>query len=331
MIRTGFIFLIAITISAVDASVHLFQANTPYNHQKTQDDNILNAYISVLKKASSQIELNEDILNDLSKDAVPLIRLQKKSQDDQDRLLTQFSPDQVKEFLNKHQLSVWQAPKRPTTLFWLMEAPNDKHHAVLYTSTDEAITHPFISQMSDYGFLAYLPMDDIENQKITQILSTTINNQTLHHLQQTYGVDAILIGQYSSIDTFTDVKWTLFSNTSQIQWRDKAHHKDDLSQRAIKHLINQYRVMYQPQSREEHVFTVTIEPIHHYASIQKIQQLLNNINQTRDSSVKKIKDHRIELAITWQGNEEQLQAAINALPLALEPVGPLHFALGNLS
>ena len=331
MIRTGLIFLIAITISTVDASIHLFQANTAYNPQKSQDDNILNAYISVLKKASSQIELHEDVLNDLSKDSVPLIRFQKKNQEGQDRLLTQFASDQVKEFLNKHQLSIWQAPKRPTTLFWLMEAPNNKHHAILYTSTDESITHPFTSQMSDYGFQTYLPMDDIENQKITQILGTTINDQTLQHLQQTYGVDAILIGQYSTIDTFTDVKWTLFNNSSKIQWRDRAHHKDELSQRAIKHLINQYRVMYQPQSQEKQLFTITIEPIHHYASIQKIQQLLNNINQVQKSNVKKIKDHQVKLEITWQGSEEQLESAIGSLPLPLEPIGPLHFALRDLS
>ena len=57
-------------------------------------------------------------------------------------------------------------------------------------------THPFPSQMSDYGFQTYLPMD-IENRKPTQILGTTVADQTLQHLQQTYGVDAILIGQYS--------------------------------------------------------------------------------------------------------------------------------------
>ena len=73
--------------------------------------------------------------------------------------------------------------------------------------------------------------------------------------------------------------------------------------------------MYQPQSQEKQLFTITIEPIHHYASIQKIQQLLNNINQVQKSNVKKIKDHQVKLEITWQGSEEQLESAIGSLPL----------------
>ncbi|MGC6403966.1 MAG: DUF2066 domain-containing protein [Candidatus Comchoanobacterales bacterium] len=297
------------------AKSSIFITDTSYNQQKSLQDNIFNAFIASVKKATSQISLDESLFADIAAESIPVVKYQKKTINDELRLLAEFSEPEMKKLITQMNLAVWPEYQRPKTLLWLMQSIPDEKIAILHTDEDTKITTSFQNKMDEYGFQLAFPMDDIENQKIAQILNHQINNKTLKLIQVKYGVDAVLLGRYEDIDSFKKIKWTLYTDQNKNQWLDRTHEYDELAEHSINHLINQFFLMLRPQSKEFHTSDIVIHQINNYKVIQYIRQKLDANNFVKSTHINKINNHQLTLKVSWHGEHSQLENILSQIGL----------------